>query len=161
LARLADDKRFYLIEDDVYRGLWIDEPEPPTIHSLLPQRTLYIGSFSKTLGPALRTGFVLSPDALLEPLRRRCFLNTLTGDAHTPRLIADFVDRRGYQRHLAEMREELSRRSRIAAHQGAPFERLGRFHGPYTGGLFLRFEFAEGVDAMHLYREARERNVLV
>jgi DNA-binding transcriptional MocR family regulator len=161
LARLADDKRFYLIEDDVYRGLWIDEPEPPTIHSLLPQRTLYVGSFSKTLGPALRTGFVLAPDALVEPLRRRCFLTTLTGDAYLQRLIADFVDRRGYQRHLAEMREELSRRSRIAAHQAAPFDRLGRFHGPYTGGLFWRFEFADGVDAMRLYRAAREENVLV
>src|SRR5262249_3831236 len=61
IARLCDDRRFYLVEDDVYRGLWIDEPEPPTIHSLLPQRTLYVGSFSKTLGPALRVGFVLVP----------------------------------------------------------------------------------------------------
>ena len=59
------------------------------------------------------------------------------------------------------MRDELSRRARIAAHQGAGFAELGRFSGPYTGGLFWRFELAPGLDAMALYRGARERNVLI
>jgi DNA-binding transcriptional MocR family regulator len=161
LARLAEERRFFLIEDDVYKGLWLHEEEPPSIHSMLPQRTLYVGSFSKTLGAALRIGFILAPGALLEPLRRRKFLSSLSGDAYTQRLVAEFVDRRGYQRHLAEMRDELSRRARIAAHQGAPFASLGGFSGPYTGGLFWRFDLAPAVDPMALYRAARERNVLI
>jgi DNA-binding transcriptional MocR family regulator len=56
LARLADEHRFWIIEDDVYKGLWTEAEEPPTIASLLPRRTLYVSSFSKTLGPALRIG---------------------------------------------------------------------------------------------------------
>ena len=161
VAKLAQDRDFWIIEDDVYRGLWIDEPEPPTIRSLLPDRTLYVGSFSKTLGPALRVGFIVAPDALVEALLRRRFLGSLSGDSYTQRLVADFVDRRGYQRHLVEVREELSRRARIAAHQAAAFPELGRFAGPYTGGLFWRFELAPGLDAMALYRAARAANVLV
>ncbi len=161
LARLADERRFWIIEDDVYKGLWTEDEEPPTIHSLLPQRTLYLSSFSKTLGPALRLGFVLAPDELLVPLRRRKFLQTLSGDAYTQNLVADFVDRRGYQRHLAEMRDELGRRARIAKLQSQPFSRLGRFVASFTGGLFWRFEIAEGVDVMHLYRRARDANILL
>lgn len=161
IARLADERRFFLIEDDVYRGLWTEEEEPPSIHSLLPQRTLYVGSFSKTLGSALRVGFILAPDSMLEGLRRRLFLHGISGDAYTQQLVADFVDRRGYQKHLAEMREELSRRARIAAHQAAPFASLGHFSGRYTGGLFWRFTFAPGVDVIRLYQAAKERNVLV
>jgi len=66
-----------------------------------------VGSFSKTLGPALRVGFVIAPEARGDDVRRRRFLGSLSGDAYTQNLIAEFVDRRGYQRHLTELREEL------------------------------------------------------
>lgn len=161
LARLADEQRFWIIEDDVYKGLWTEAEEPPTIHSLLPRRTLYVSSFSKSLGPALRVGFVVAPDALCEDVRRRKFLSTLSGDAYTQNLVADFVDRRGYQRHLAELRGELWRRARIAKHQSEAFAEMGSFSAPYTGGLFWRFDLAPGLDAMALYRAARQKNVLV
>jgi DNA-binding transcriptional MocR family regulator len=55
-------------------------------------------------------------------------------------------DRRGYQRHLVEMRDELARRARIAGHQSEPFAGLGRFASLYTGGLFWRFDFAPKID---------------
>lgn len=161
LARLADERGFWLIEDDVYKGLWTEEEEPPSIHSLLPRRTVYLSSFSKTLGPALRLGFIIAPDPLVADLRRRKFLASLSGDGYTQNLVADFVDRRGYQRHLAELRDELGRRARIAKHQSEAFAGLGVFAPPYTGGLFWRFEFAPGIDAMALYRAARDKNMLV
>ncbi len=127
----------------------------------MPEPTAYVGSFSKTLGPALRIGFTIAPPALFADLRRRKFLQSLAGDAYTQNLVADFVDRRGYQKHLVEMREELGRRARIARSQAEPFERLGRFTTPYAGGLFWLFEFARGHDAMDLYRRARDKNLLV
>ena len=161
LCRLADEHRFWIVEDDVYKGLWTEQEEPPSIHSLLPRRTFHVSSFSKTLGPALRVGFILAPDALLEDLRRRKFLAGLSGDAYTQNLVAEFVDRRGYQRHLEELREELGRRARIARHQGEPFSAVGRFASPYTGGLFWRFELGPGLDAMALYKAAKVENVLI
>jgi DNA-binding transcriptional MocR family regulator len=161
LATLASAHRFWIVEDDVYRGLWTEQEEPPSIQSLLPQRTLHVSSFSKTLGPALRIGFVLAPDALLVAIRRRKFLQTLSGDAYTQNLVADFVDRRGYQRHLAEVREELARRARIALVQSQPFAHLGRFVASFSGGIFWRFEFAEGIDPMALYQAAKRENLLI
>jgi DNA-binding transcriptional MocR family regulator len=161
IAKLADEKRFFVVEDDVYKGLGTTDEEPPSIASFVPARTAYVGSFSKTLGPALRIGFVIAPESLFADLRRRKFLQSLAGDSYTQNLVADFVDRRGYQKHLVEMREELGRRARIARAQAEPFESLGRFAWPYAGGLFWRFEFAAGLDAMDLYRRARERNLLV
>lgn len=161
LATMASTHRFWIVEDDVYRGLWTEQEEPPSIQSLLPQRTLYVSSFSKTLGPALRIGFVIAPEALLVPIRRRKFLQTLSGDAYTQNLVAEFVDRRGYQRHLAEMREEIARRARIAQVQSLPFAHLGRFVSTFFGGIFWRFEFAEGIDPMALYQAAKHDNLLI
>jgi DNA-binding transcriptional MocR family regulator len=161
VARLAEERRFFVIEDDLYRGLWLDEPEPPSIHSLVPHRTLYVGSFSKTLGAGLRVGFVVAPPAIIRDLGRRKFLFSLAGDANTQQLVAEFVDRRGYQRHLAEMRDELGRRAQIARVQAGPFGRLGRFAGPYAGGLFWRFQLDPSIDEMRLYAAARQQNVLI
>jgi DNA-binding transcriptional MocR family regulator len=59
------------------------------------------------------------------------------------------------------VREELGRRARIARHQSGGFEGVGRFASPYTGGLFWRFELQPGIDAMALYKAAREKNVLL
>ena len=161
LARLADEHRFWIIEDDVYKGLWTEQEEPPSIASLLPGRTFYVSSFSKTLGPALRLGFVIAPEARVADVRQRKFLGSLSGDAYTQNMVAEFVDRRGYQRHLTEVREELARRARIAKHQAEAFADLGRFASAYTGGLFWRFELSSGLDAMALYTAAREKNVLI
>jgi DNA-binding transcriptional MocR family regulator len=127
----------------------------------LPARTIYLSSFSKTLGPALRVGFMVAPAPLVKDLRRRKYVASLSGDAYTQNLVADFVDRRGHQRHLVELREELCRRARIARREAEAFTALGRFSGAFTGGLFHRFDFAEGIDAMALYRAAREENVLL
>lgn len=161
LAAIAQQHRFFVIEDDVYRGLWRVAEEPPSIHSLLPERTIYLSSFSKTLGAALRMGFAIPPESLLDPLRRRKFLSTISGDGHTQNLVAEFVERRGYTRHLVEMREELWRRARIAEAQAASFAHLGRFTGEYSGGLFWQFRFRSGVDVMRLYVAARRRNMLI
>jgi len=161
VAKLADEHRFFVVEDDVYRGLGVAEDEPPSILSLLPERTIYVSSFSKTLGPALRVGFAIAPRPLVKDLARRRFLASLSGDAYTQNVVAEFVDQRGYQRHLLEMREELGRRVRIAGHEAKAFEKLGRFTGTYTGGLFHRFDFREGFDVMKLYQAAREADVLL
>lgn len=161
VATLADAHGAWVIEDDVYRGLWTDEEEPPTIQTLLPRRTIYVASFSKTLGPALRLGFAMAPEPVLAAMRRRKFLQTLSGDAYAQNLVAEFVDRRGYQRHLAEVRDELGRRARVAKAESRAFAKLGRFVAPFTGGLFWRFEFAPGVDPMALYQAAKDANILI
>lgn len=161
VAALAQERGLFVIEDDVYKGLWFENEEPASIHSLLPERTLYLSSFSKTLGAGLRVGFIVAPGSLLEALQRRKFLATLSGDAHTQNVVADFVESRGYARHLQEMRDELSRRARIAKVQSARFASLGRFASPYAGGLFWRFQFRPDVQPMQLYVAARQRNVLI
>lgn len=104
---------------------------------------------------------MIAPHALLVSIRRRKFLQTMSGDGYTQNLVAEFVDRRGYTRHLAEMRDELGRRARIAKLQSQPFGKLGRFVASFTGGLFWRFELSPGIDVMRLYRAAREANVLL
>lgn len=161
LAALAQEKRFFVIEDDVYKGLWANAEEPPSVSSMLPERTLYVSSFSKTLGPGLRVGFVIPPAALVDAIRQKKFVQTLTGDAYTQNLVAEFVGSRAFDKHLKSMRAELLTRARTCASQSSTFKSLGKLEGEFAGGLFWRFKFRAGVSAMKLYVAARNRNVLI
>jgi GntR family transcriptional regulator/MocR family aminotransferase len=73
-------------------------------------RVLYIGSFSKTLFPALRLGFLIAPPALVEPLvATRRFINI-----HPPLLeqmaLTDFIEEGHFVRHLRRMVEVYQQR---------------------------------------------------
>jgi GntR family transcriptional regulator/MocR family aminotransferase len=73
-------------------------------------RVIYVGSFSKTLPPTLRLGFLVVPASLAAAVRRAKFLT----DWHTPlptqAALADFIDRGYFARHLRKMRATYQRR---------------------------------------------------
>lgn len=82
LAELAERYGFVVIEDDPYSALrFRGDPVPPV--SAYSDRVLTLGSFSKTLGPGLRVGWVVAPPSLAEPIIRA----KRWSDLHTSTLI--------------------------------------------------------------------------
>ncbi|WP_434031142.1 PLP-dependent aminotransferase family protein [[Pseudomonas] boreopolis] len=82
---------------------------------------LYVGSFSKTMLPALRLGFVVLPEALV-PVVADALGELLRGvPRHTQLALADFIESGEYARHLGRMRRLYRGRRR------ALLEALGRF----------------------------------
>ncbi len=110
LIRFARDNDIYIIEDDYdsefrYSG----EPVAP-LYSMSPQRVIYVGTFSKTVFPALRIGFVILPLALQELWRT---LRTYTDVQNPPfeqAALAELIRTRKFDRHVQKMRKIYSRR---------------------------------------------------
>jgi DNA-binding transcriptional MocR family regulator len=65
IATLADRHRLTVVEDDVYGFL---SPERTPLATLLPERTLFLTSVSKSLFPGIRLGCVAAPRAFIDPL---------------------------------------------------------------------------------------------
>jgi GntR family transcriptional regulator of abcA and norABC len=63
LHQLTRDEQLPVIEDDVYRDLWLDKAPPPPLNYIL-----YIGSLSKTASPGLRVGWIVGPEPVIERL---------------------------------------------------------------------------------------------
>ena len=82
-----------IIEDNPYGDLWFDTPPPLPLTARNPGGCIYMGSFSKTLAPGLRLGFLVAPKALYPKLLQA----KQAADLHTPsfnqRMVAEVLIR--------------------------------------------------------------------
>jgi GntR family transcriptional regulator/MocR family aminotransferase len=114
LLRYAHMHGSWILEDD-YDGEFRYGGAPiAALRSLdAHDRTLYVGTFSKALFPALRMGYLVVPRALREPFRMAKQLSTFGTPAIDQAALARFIQSRGFERHLRRAAQAL--RTRRAA----------------------------------------------
>lgn len=110
LVRLARAHDFHIIEDDYDSEFRYSGPPLSPLQAMDPNRVVYVGTFSKTLFPALRLGFALVPPALrTEWIIRRRFMDVQNPLAEQAAL-AEFMRQRKMDRHVRQMRGFYSRK---------------------------------------------------
>ena len=159
LLKWAGAAGAWVIEDDYDSEFRYGARPIPCLHGLdADGRVVYVGSFSKTLFPALRLGFMIVPQDLHDELLavRRAT------EVHPPRLdqavLADFMLSGHYERHLRRMRAAY--RERLEALQHAAETRCGgalRMR-PVRTGLHAVADLVD-VDARCVQQVAAERGV--
>jgi DNA-binding transcriptional MocR family regulator len=101
LLTLAKTHGFYVVEDDLYAGLAYDAPAPCALKALDGQdRVVYLSSFSKSLMPGLRLGYLLAPPFLQEKVLSLRLAADLVSPSLTQRALATFLQAGGLRRHL-------------------------------------------------------------
>jgi len=158
LAGLADAWGFWIIEDDPYRELWFDTPPAPSIAAHSPN-AIALGSFSKSIAPGLRVGWlVASGDAFAAVVRSKQSLDLHTSSL-SQALIADVLDSTGwFDAHTAQLRVMYaSRRDALVDALTTTFGDRIRFTPP-SGGMFAWAEL-DDVDTAALLPSALEAGV--
>jgi 2-aminoadipate transaminase len=160
LADLVREQVLPVLEDDPY-GLVRFEGEPlPSLFELEGgERVLYSSSFSKTVAPGLRVGYLIVPNALaaeLQPLAASTYI--------TPALVAqatlhEFLARGLFESNLQRV-SGLLRKRRDAMLEALEDGFHGRAHWSRPeGGYFLWVELPDEVDASELLVRASEAGV--
>jgi 2-aminoadipate transaminase len=106
LVRLAESRGLLVVEDDAYRELFYGDPPPSSLWSLAqPGSVVRVGSFSKTLAPGLRLGFLSGEPGLTARLTQSGLLDSGGGIAHVPGLTVAVLAETGfYAKHVERLR---------------------------------------------------------
>lgn len=161
MAKIFDSHNTVLFEDDPYRDLAYEEKAPnPLVSHLKKARWVYQGSFSKTLSPGLRLGFIIAHPDLMQPLVRL----KQAADLHSNRLsqfvVADIMNN-GLKQHVESVLP-VYRERRNAMHDA-----LIRHLSDYAswqmphGGLFFWLKLSRPIDTNQLMRSALEKGVAI
>ncbi|SDD98468.1 transcriptional regulator, GntR family [Cupriavidus sp. YR651] len=94
-----------VIEDDYDGDFSYDGPLLPPLMALDPGRVVYVGSFSKVLGPGLRLGFMVCPPVLTEAISRRKALLNHGCPWLEQAVLARLLECGDYSRHLYRLRQ--------------------------------------------------------
>lgn len=152
IVELAEQHDVYIVEDDVYSELYFDDVKPtPIKHWDVKDKVLLCGSFSKSLCPGYRLGWVVNR-TLHEKLQKQQMISTLAGSAPVQQGVAHYLQYESYDNHLRKLRKQLSSRQ-------AAFIELLKRHIPSdttiyapNGGYFIWLELARDIDTYEVYR---------
>jgi len=161
LLEIADDFGVPILEDDPYGELRYEGESLPPLKALdTGDNVVHLGSFSKTLSPGLRVGFVMAPEAIMEKL----VWAKQAADLHTAvlpqRIVHEFLRRGLLDAHVPSIVAEYrKRRDTMIAAMEASFPDGVSWDRP-EGGIFLWVTLPENVDAQVLFDDAVAEKVV-
>jgi len=135
LLEWAERHDSFIVEDD-YDGEFRYQGRPiPALQGLDSSgRTIYVGTFSKVLFPALRIGYVILPENLVEPFVGLRWLSDRHSVTHQQRVLAAFISDGHYERHLRRMRKRYeARRATLITALTDAFGDAIELHGTNAG----------------------------
>ncbi|MBC7718501.1 MAG: PLP-dependent aminotransferase family protein [Chitinophagaceae bacterium] len=149
-----------LVEDNPYGDLWFDAPPPLPLTARNPEGCMYMGSFSKTLAPGLRLGFLVAPKALYPKLLQA----KQAADLHTPsfnqRMVCEVLKDGFLERHVPTIRALYkSQRDAMLSALNTHLAGSGVTWNTPSGGMFLWLKLPLGMDAADLLPHAVAHNV--
>ncbi len=160
LAELATERKIVLYEDDPYRLVRFEGESPPTIHELAGgEEVVFATSFSKTVAPGLRLGYLVVPETLVGAIEDLVLATYIAPSGVSQAALAEFLGRGRLEPNLERVSTELRRRRDTML---AALEREMPDEASWSepdGGYFLWLDLPEAVDARALLERAAAAGV--
>jgi 2-aminoadipate transaminase len=160
LLALAREYGFTIFEDDPYVALRFEGEQLPTMFELDDDESVvYASSFSKTVCPGIRVGYLLGPEELIAAIRKRATETYISPSMVAQSIVAEFCHSGAIERSISTVKQAL--RERRDATCAALDRHLpdARYVAP-QGGYFLWVDLPEAVDVGELAARSAERGVV-
>jgi 2-aminoadipate transaminase len=159
LLRLAEHYGVPIFEDDCYADLIWDGQRPPAIHAMSQSgNVIHIGSFSKSIAPALRVGYIVAGWGVMS---RMLSLKTDAGSGALEQMVLAEYCTPHFTTHVPKLTRGL--RTKLDTLMEALNEQFGtsaEFEDP-KGGIFLWVKLPDQVDTLKLYHAALAAGVAI
>lgn len=151
----------YLIEDDYDSEFRYDGRPIPALQSLdVRERVVYMNTFTKSLAPSLRIGYMVLPPHLLERYQSEFLFYSSTVPSFEQYTLARFLSRGHFERHIRRMRTiyRTRRDALLSAAKATGLTQFGSFSGA-EAGLHLLFHASGGPSEEELVQAAAQAGI--
>ncbi len=158
LLRLAAEHGFMVFEDDPYVELRFSGETLPTMLSMDPERVVYASSFSKTVCPGIRVGYLVGPRELIAAIGQLATNTYISPNMVAQSIVYEFCASGAIERSIETVKAALSERAQALANALRSELAEAEFVVP-QGGYFMWVTLPEGTDVNALFGAAAERGV--
>ncbi len=158
LLKLAGEHDFLVFEDDPYVELRFSGEKLPTMLSMDGERVVYASSFSKTVCPGIRVGYLVGPTELIAKIAKLATNTYISPNMVSQSIVYEFCASGAIDRSIETVRTALAKRAltlREALRRELP---EAEFVAP-EGGYFMWVTLPEGTDVNTLFGLAGELGV--
>ena len=158
LLELAREHSFTIFEDDPYVSLRFEGQSLPTMLSMDPERIVYASSFSKTVCPGIRVGYLVGSEELIARIAKLATNTYISPNMVAQGIVNEFCRSGAVERSVETVRAALRERAQTLC--DALGEQLpdAKFVAP-EGGYFLWVDLPRGTDVAALQQAAAQRGV--
>ncbi|MFH1221057.1 MAG: PLP-dependent aminotransferase family protein [Candidatus Eisenbacteria bacterium] len=159
LVKIAAKYGVPLFEDDPYRELRFEGKDLPGISELHKENVIYMSTFSKTLAPGFRLGWVVAPQIIISKLVQAKQATDLHTSTFVQYVVAEVMKRGLLEGHSEVIRKVYGERRHIMTDAMEEHFPEGVKWTKPEGGLFLWVTAPEGIDTTELLKEAIKKKV--
>ncbi len=154
LIQLAREYQIPLVEDDPYGFLYYGEELSPPLRAMDDKLVFYLGSFSKIMAPALRLGWIVATEPLIDKVKMVKEACDLESSGLTQKAVTAYLDSDHLPAHLATLCQEYGhRRDAMLTALAQYFPVESRWTFP-KAGMFIWVELPEEVNTAVLLETA-------
>jgi DNA-binding transcriptional MocR family regulator len=123
------------------------------------RRVIYVGSFTKLLGPGLRIGYIAAQSSLIAPIIKAKVLNLLAGSALCESVVREVLASGKYRRHIVHLRDRVAKARAVSVFQ---LRQVGlSIESSSSEGIFLWARIPPGMDPDRLVIAAQAQGILL
>ncbi len=156
-ARVHDS---LILEDDYDSEFRFETAPLPALAALGQDCTVYLGTFSKTIAPSLRVGYIVAPPALRERLIHLKTQSDYDTSLPVQIALAEFIQAGHFERHIRRMRRVYANKRQTLLESLAPIQHIAPLRG-LEAGLHAHLELPESMKAGQIALKAESVGVNV
>jgi 2-aminoadipate transaminase len=159
LAELANKYNFTIIEDDPYGQICFKGKPGESIYTYAHDRTIMLGTFSKTIVPGIRIGWIAAHSSYIEKLAVAKQAADLHTDVFAQQLVLDYLSHNSQEEHIAKITSAyyLQASAMLEAIEKS-FPQEVKYTKP-EGGMFLWMTLPNNISSMKLFELSIRKNV--
>ncbi len=160
VAELSIKNNLLMVEDDPYGAICFTDNKFNSLYHYAPDQTILLGTFSKTVAPGFRMGWIVAPN---EEIYNRLVIAKQAADLHSDifsqRIISTFLSKYDLNIHMEKIIEAYRNQSQVMTESMKEYFPQDISFTKPEGGMFCWVTMPDGFSAMTLFNEAIKQKV--